>query len=70
MAEGFARCSTGIIRLFCVVFGPNAGLQLAIGLGKIKTISTKSFLSKSLRNLKEGLIKSPFRDILFGAAFA
>ena len=25
MAEKLARCSTGIIRLFCVVFGPNAG---------------------------------------------
>ena len=53
MAEEFARCSAGIVCLFCVVFYPIAGLQ--ISKGKLKLVSTTSSLSSSWRSLKECL---------------
>ena len=67
MAEEFASCPKGIIRLFCNVFCPNVGLQLAIG--KLKIFGTVSFLNTSRRGLKEGPNKSPYCNILFEAVF-
>ena len=67
MAEEFACCSAGIIRLFLAFFCPIAGLQLSTR--KFKIIDTASFLSTSLRSLKEGPSKTPYRNILLEAVF-
>lgn len=45
MAEEFASCLLGIIRLVFVGFSPIASLQLSIG--KLKIVGTLSFLSTS-----------------------
>jgi len=45
MAEEFARCSAGIIRLFFVVFCPIAGLQCSIV--KLKIVGAAFFVTTS-----------------------
>ena len=53
--------------LFFIVFCPTAGLQLSKV--KLKTVGTAFFLSTSWQSLKEGPNKTPYRKILFQAAF-
>ena len=70
MAEEFARCSAGIIRLFVVVFCPIAGLQRSMV--KLKIIGTASFLTASWQSLKEGRnkhITTRLFEAVFGKAF-